>query len=231
MNRDQLYRISNHRHYTNMVEDASRIVEDALGRFKNIAVGVSGGKDSVCMLHLVCQHTNPKVIFNDSGLDPPESLSLVEKLCEELGCELHVAKGNAIELWEKDKNQNDAIYEPIKEKLRELEIDLEFVGLRSAESRNRRMLIGKYGPIHNNKFWGVHTAWPMRRWLGSDCFAYLDEHNLPVHPAYLRCRGNQRDDLRVSWVFDSDREQYGDKEFLRRDYPKIYQELRKRGLL
>lgn len=196
-----------------------------------IAVGVSGGKDSVAMAHIVAQHCRPIIIYNDSGLEMPESIDVVRSLADRLGLDVHIARGDAIGLELSGQRNYDAIVKPVRTAIAELGIGLEFVGLRMCESRNRRMLIGRYGPIHQSRRWGCLVAWPMRYWTGAAVFAYLDEYNLPVHPAYMRQGIKDRNEMRVSWAYDPDRRADGDGEYVRRHYPALYQRLKIAGLL
>ena len=229
MNRDALHRLANARQYAAVQADAHAVIADAIAQANGglIAVGVSGGKDSVAMLHLVLAHCrSPHVIFNDSGLETPEARPLVEGLCASFGLQMHVAEGNAIELAERGEDTNRAIFEPVIRALEEIGAALEFVGLRSCESKARRMTIARHGPIHQSKRFGRLIAWPMRRWTAPDVFAYLDEHKLPLHPAYLRASARDRDATRVSWAYDPDRDCFGDAEMTRRQYPALYRRLK-----
>lgn len=241
--RDKLYRITAKRHYKSVVNDAHFVVKNALQDYSGpVAVGVSGGKDSIAMAHIVAQHCNPLVIWNDSGLELPESEGVVSQLSEQLGLEMAIARGcNALDRKieigaykareRADETNRLCIIEPIREILQENHIILEFVGLREEESRTRRMLIRRFGPVHANKRWGCATAWPMRRWLAADVYAYIDEHDLPLHPAYLREDWQDRESIRVSWLWDSTRDNLGDLTYVRRYYPKIYRKMRDAGVI
>lgn len=231
--RDALYRSTHAAHYRLVAADADAVIRQALDRAGDVpvAVGVSGGKDSVAMAHLVARHCRPTIIYNDSGLEMPESIGIVRDLADRLGLDVYVARGDAVALEMAGHNNMEAIIKPVQLAIRELDIGLEFVGLRRAESRARRMLIGRYGPVHASRRWGCLVAWPMRDWTGADVFAYLDEHGLPAHPAYAREWGLDRDAIRVSWAYDPDRRADGDGEYLRRHYPRLHQRLRAVGLL
>jgi len=67
-------------------------------------------------------------------------------------------------------------------------------GIRSEESRTRRLRVAKWGTTTTN------TCAPIARWTGRDVFAYLLRHDLPVHPAYAMSRGGllERQWLRVA---------------------------------
>jgi 3'-phosphoadenosine 5'-phosphosulfate sulfotransferase (PAPS reductase)/FAD synthetase len=233
MNRDAIYRRACAAQYGRVQSDAHAIIAQAIAQAGGglVACGVSGGKDSVAMLHLVLQHCRPAVIFNDSGLETPEARPIVEGLCQRFGLDLHVAQGDAVELAAAGEDTNKAIFGPVTKTLREIGAALEFVGLRSAESKRRRMVIGRLGPIYASKRFGCLIAWPMRQWTAADVFAYLDEHDLPMHPAYARASDEQRDSVRVSWAYDPDRERHGEAEFTRRTYPELYRKLKELGII
>jgi|GEM_PF-4797616 len=236
----KLYRQMNSYHYSKMIKRARTIIERALSQSARPAIALSGGKDSVAMAGIVCQFCKPLVIWNDSGLEMPESKTIVYAVAEMFGLEVIVAKGCAMEEAEKvakgelSKTSTkvmqslDTIVGPVKKSLADNYVDLEFVGLRKGESLTRKMLLCKYGPIHESKRWGIVIAWPMMDWDGADCLAYITEHDLPLHPAYLR--DDNPADVRVSWAFDKTRQQPAETEHLKRTYPQIYRKLREIGL-
>lgn len=235
---DRLHRSVNAKAYKRSIDDAHGVVSMALSQFPGpVAVGVSGGKDSVAMCHVVAQHCKPTVIWNDSGLELPESEGVVRSLAEQLELPVIVARGvDALarkiaigaDLARRQTRQTDelCIVAPVREALASLGAAVEFVGLRSQESRRRKMVIAMHGPIYASKRWGCAIAWPMRRWSAADVFAYIDEHKLPLHPAYLRTDWAQRESIRVSWAWDSSRERVGDIEYVRRFYPQLYHRIR-----
>ena len=221
------------------VEDAHRIVDWALREFgTECVVSCSGGKDSVAMAHVVAGHCRFPVVWNDSGLELPESGDVVKRLCEALGSELWVAKGDALNV--KLRKGNEAaertasstneicIVRPVRELLKAKGVALNFVGLRMAESRTRTMVVGRLGDGYLSKRWGCAVAWPLRKWSGLDSIAYIVEHGLPLHPAYLR--GDFPEDIRVSWIWDSTRERWGEFDYVRRYYPREYHLFRELGV-
>lgn len=231
--RDKLYRITHAARYRAMQDDAHAIIRETIRRAAGgvVAIGVSGGKDSVAMLHMVVQHCTPHVIYNDSGLETPEAMPLVQGLCERYALPLTIAKGDAIALDLAGADTNRAIVGPVRDALQSIGAVAEFVGLRSSESKTRRIVIAKHGPIHASKRYGCLIAWPMRRWSSADVFAYIDEHNLPLHPIYMRASERERDTARVSWVYDSAFDRWGAVETVRRHYPIVYQRLKLAGVI
>lgn len=232
---DELHIKINGCQYKRAIDDADTIIGRAVKMASHPAVAVSGGKDSVAMAHLVAQHCRPAIIWNDSGMELPESGAVVAETAAIIGLDFYVAKGNAEAAWMRSDNASsvdrDAIINPTIALLDELGIDLEFVGLREAESRNRRMLIRTHGPIHQSKRWGRLLAWPMRRWTGADCLAYIYQHGLPLHPAYSREPEENRENVRVSWIYDDQWAADGSAEICRRQYPKIYHKLKTEGII
>jgi phosphoadenosine phosphosulfate reductase len=66
-------------------------------------------------------------------------------------------------------------------------------GVRGAESATRRLSVATHGVSTSR------TCRPLARWDARDVWAYLHEHDLPVHPAYACSMGGMldRDHLRV----------------------------------
>lgn len=232
---DRAYRASHARHYRAAIADADAVIQAALARAagRPVAVALSGGKDSVAMAHRVAQHCRPLLLHNDSGLELPESLPTCRALAAQLGLDLAVTRGDArAEVAAGIVVGTDALSVPVQTYIREHAIGLEFVGLRREESRNRRMLIGRYGPVHDSKRWGCLVAWPMRAWRTADVWAYLSDNELPVHPAYTRTDWHgERNAIRVSWAYDPARHEDGDAAYLRRYYPDLFRELRHLGVI
>jgi len=242
MNQQAVYRSVFNTHYRSVIRDAERTIVSTMMSYGGpYAVAVSGGKDSVAMAHLVAQFTDDLIVlWNDSGLELPESETIVRQTAAMIGVPVVVAKGDALNLKvakgrveaERTAKHTDqlAIIGPVKAALEEHKIRVEFVGLRKDESQNRRITLSKYGYAHESKRWGCVTCWPMAEWTGADCLAYLDEHHLPLHPAYLRIPEDRRHEGRVSWVWDSTREKSGELELIRKWYPELYRKLRDAGL-
>ena len=237
---DRLYRITRKKEYCAAVHDAQAVIRRALRLHPGpVAVAVSGGKDSVAMAHLVSTQCKPLLLFTDSGVEPPESEGVVRDLAERLGLPLAIGRADAI-AWVQEKGRPAAegtaidracILKPTLEILKKNEIALEFVGLREEESKKRRALIRSRGPVMVTKRWGCATAFPMRRWKAADVFAYIDEHSLPLHPAYSRTDWEDRYAIRVSWVWDTDFEAKGSTAYLRKYYPDLFRRLRDAGIL
>ena len=240
---DKLYRLTHKWQYEKAKKDADRVIIEALERFgETSAIGISGGKDSIAMLGMVIKHTKPLVIYNDSGLELPDSLPVVKKACDLYGLDLHIAKPveSALEQLKrmgvesfcyKEKGtrlDEEVIFAPIKKLLDKLGVSVEFVGLRAAESKGRLITIKKFGGMHQSKKYGCGIAWPMRYWTAQDVLAFIDELGLPLHPAYTRTsKAINRADIRVSWSLWSQNSLKAEEiTYIRQFYPKFFSEIR-----
>jgi 3'-phosphoadenosine 5'-phosphosulfate sulfotransferase (PAPS reductase)/FAD synthetase len=228
---DIIYRRAFRRHYENVIADAKYVIGEALKIFGYpAAVSISGGKDSVAMAHLVSLYCRPILVWNDSGLEMPESREVVRRTALMLGLRLEIAKGNALEQeLQGGCTDDDCIKKPVREALARVGARVDFVGLRADESHRRKMVINKYGPIFFSKTWRCGKAWPMRKWKAEDSLAYLDDYSLPVHPAYCDSVWGKRENVRTSWAFDADRIPCGESEIVRRKYPELFRKLREAG--
>jgi len=236
----KLYRQTNSYRYSKRIREAEKIIQHALSQSRNPAIALSGGKDSVAMAGLVLKYCKPIIIWNDSGLELPDSKNVVFSIAATYGLKVVIAEGCAMDEAEQvgrgelsRTNRRvmmsiDTITEPVKKVIKENNIDLEFVGLRKKESINRRMLLSQYGPIHESKKWETVIAWPMMNWEGKDCLAYICENDLPIHQEYLE--SDNPAESRVSWVFDKTREAPAETEKIKRRHPDIYRRLREVGL-
>lgn len=233
MNRDQLYRLRHRSRYQRALEDARAIIAQGLQRAagRAVAVAVSGGKDSTALAHLVAQQCpGLRLLWNDSGLEMPETGPLLQQLAARLEAPLIVTHAPPRSLVEAVREVTDEDAPRVRAALAAHGIAVEFVGLRSDESARRRRVIARLGPMYTSATWGCEVVWPLRRWSTADVFGYIDEHDLPLHPAYTRDPLIDRDAIRVSWVVDLGREKLGSVEHLRRHYPQLYQQLRAGGL-
>lgn len=85
-------------------------------------------------------------------------------------------------------------------------------GLRAAESGVRKL---------RAKIGSVNSCWPIAWWSTEDVYAWLEVHELPVHPAYACTQGGlwDRDWIRVSILGGEKGTQHGRREWERHYYP------------
>ena len=77
----------------NKIRYANRLIEYTLSIHTNPVVCWSGGKDSTVLLHLILKHKpDIQVIFNDSGVEFPETLDFVKFLKKAWSLNLHIVR-------------------------------------------------------------------------------------------------------------------------------------------
>jgi len=195
------------------VRYARRLITRGLEQATRPAVAWSGGKDSTCLLHLVLeQEPDIDVMYNDTGVEFPETRAFVEEIASAWQINLHVAKpppgtfwwcvekygfpllGKRTRSWQEIKEipgirtSNKCCYyckeKPSRLTCRELGIDLLFLGIMAAEG-----MVRKWGWYERGDFYHVakEGAWkvhPLSIWTDEDVWEYTRQAELPVWPLY-----------------------------------------------
>ncbi|MBN2385130.1 phosphoadenosine phosphosulfate reductase family protein [bacterium] len=80
------------------------IINHAMQEHPNAALAFSGGSDSIVLMDVIFKRTDhrPVVIYADSGMEHPETLPFIRKVCKRYGASLHVAKPTRsyLEQWQ-----------------------------------------------------------------------------------------------------------------------------------
>jgi len=168
-------------------------------------VSLSGGKDSTLVLHLVKSfYVHPPVIFNDTGVEYPETLQFIQNLARWWDLQITATKAETT-FWKcvkqmgffpKVKNNrsngkgNICCYH-LKEKpymlaMKQNRWDCVFTGITAPESHQRRILAMTHGTCYTTKNEGIHKVHPILYWTEGDVWQYTLEHNLPVNPLYWK---------------------------------------------
>ena len=147
-----------------MIFEAEELVKQAVKRYGSaLAVACSFGKDSMVVLHMALKHDpNVKVVFENSGVEFPETIHFKNRMKKEWNLNLHETKPIKT-FWEcvkqyglpgirgkKGKGSNVpacCIY--LKEKpfdlvRKKIKINVVLTGIMAEESRQRKMLILRY---------------------------------------------------------------------------------------
>jgi len=163
----------------------------------------SGGRCSTVVLHLALQvDPNIKVLFNDTGVEFPETYRFVKYLTEEWNLNLTTLKPETT-FWKivdvygfpmlrgqykdnsKSKDGRPMCCQILKEEpLLKARIKCTITGIRVAESRMRMFAVAQRGQYYRAKTlkrWQYH---PIAFWSTEKLLAYVKEHELPMNKVY-----------------------------------------------
>ncbi len=206
-----IYEVSNNRSSLNdvlkgnseklekQVEEATAFIEKMSKKVrKPVIVSFSGGKDSLVSLHLVLKNVGePTLLFNNTGIELPETIETVTKVSEKYNLKLEIANaGNAF--WKAVKIFGPPARDyrwcckvaklvPLAKKMLEKWPTgaLNIVGQRAYESleraRSTRIWRNKWVPL-------VISASPIQYWSQLSIWLYIFREKLVniVNPLYFR---------------------------------------------
>lgn len=172
------------------VDKGIEVVREAYDKFDDPAIAWTGGKDSTLILHMVKEIHDGEIpspaLFIDSTFEFPETYEFVDKISEEWGVDVHVAK--AEELVEKyheteDEEKKKEIWHHMKiraidQALDENGWDALLVGIRWDEHPARSEET-YFSPREDHT--RVH---PILHFTEADVWAYISSNDLPYHPLY-----------------------------------------------
>ncbi len=181
--------------FISRVAQAEQIVD--YGLKKKPYVAYSGGKDSLCMLHLVCKKAPYILVYHHSqGKYMPE----------EVGRDIIL---NAREAGAKNIRVYPAKRDFWTDIIKEIErrgYDSVFVGLRKEESSGRRARIKE-----KNRLTSFQEFWPLQNWTWMDVWAYIVKNNLSypfVYDKEAEMTGTY-EKLRFHSFFDPSMDRFG----------------------
>lgn len=225
----RLFAEVNARYIERKAEKAVEFLRRVFSQYKlPVVVSYSGGKDSLVALDLVARtgHTFT-ILFNDTGLEAPETYQNVKEVAARYGADLLIASAGDI-FWKaldefgvpaRDYRWCCKVIKlaPITRALTERfpQGVISVVGQRAAESFQRARL----KPVSTSK-WVVKTVVvaPIQDWTALEVWGYIYLHKLPYNKAYERgfdrlgcviCPANEMAEL----------------ELVRISYPGIYEKL------
>lgn len=178
------------------LDQARRAIRDWLSRVQRPAVSVSGGKDSTLLLALVREQAPHAVAFR---ADPPNPLPDRADHIEALRC----AAGGAWRVvpypWDVTAVLDGGERYPAGLKVRRLEtalrdagVDGVSLGIRAAESRQRRITLARRGLVYQRSD-GRWICAPLAWWPAEEVLGELVRREaLPLNPVYTHLEGMPR---------------------------------------
>jgi len=201
--------------------------------FNNPVVAWSGGKCSTLLLYLVRQHEpNIKVVFNNTGVEDIRTLNFIKELEYKWDLNLTITKPK-INFWKivelfgfppesrshgGRRSPKCCVYlkeYPMKEFIRENNIDLMFSGIRVGENRARMLTIAQKGQIYYSKSWRCFRSHPIAFLTFLEVDLLYKKYNIPLNPLY---KENER--IRSGCIVCTG--YTGWKTVMSQEYPKLY---------
>lgn len=188
-------------------------------------VGVSWGKDSVCVAHLAytVDPSIPLCWVRTPIWETPETFTVRDAfLAAHPGANYREFEDHELPIRRSARTGrayavvNDAETWPPERVFGPRYIG----GIRASESKTREIRV-------NSGLTSLNTCAPIGRWSDQDVFSYLALHGLPIHPAYAMSCGGQleRGRLRVSPIGDERGAGMGRREWETRYYGDIVHQL------
>lgn len=217
------------------VEQAKSVIENALD-VAPAYVSCSWGKDSIVLLNLV-QQIRPDILVVHYA--SPESAAGITANFPEVIAQYRAKFPNtnykelvALPEW---ANTPDTVLDRLASILPP-EYKLAFVGLRKQESRPRRIVLNKYGILHqyqSGKHKGNWRCCPLANWKTEDIWTYIVSRDLPYlntydrHPDGTNARTNPHARF---WYSQNTTLAQSERAILRKHNPELDQYLQRRPL-
>jgi len=172
----------------------------------NVYIAWSGGRCSTIALHYTIQQDpNIPVVFNNTGVEYPETVNYVRYMAEKWSLNFHELKPEA-NFWglvkeygfpqlrgsgPKGRHRRPACCIYLKEApgnkfLKENGMDGYITGIRVEESRPRALLIYQKGVYYKANSDGIWRFHPVALLTLNQIMEYANSHNIPLNPLYNR---------------------------------------------
>ncbi|MBT0160503.1 phosphoadenosine phosphosulfate reductase family protein [Candidatus Bathyarchaeota archaeon A05DMB-2] len=189
----QIERCNSRFFYDFKVRQARDIIKDTFVIFSgNLPVAVSGGKDSLVVLHIALE-ANPdvSVIYNNTTVEFPETLQYMRRLQKEWGFTLHITQSDK-PFFKAVKDRGWATHEnrwcckpykdlPAFQFLSSRGYKAEITGTTRTESIYRRSLTPIKTPKKEPYIIRVNPIYDWNEW---EVWRYIKENDLPYNPLY-----------------------------------------------
>jgi len=193
------------------LKEAREIIKKHFEEFtpEQLAVCWSGGKDSTLVLYLVREiDPNIAVIFNNTGVEYPQTLRFINRLKQEWDLNLMVTTPKisfweCVERWGLPKTRYEkgrghqrpkCCYhlkeEPTIRVIREDGVKGLFLGITAAESWYRMLSAGRWGFCNYSKTWSVWRIRPILLFREEEVFQLSKEWHIPINDVYTVGRRN-----------------------------------------
>lgn len=226
------------------LDAAKKIVEGFYKKHPKALLSWSLGKDSTAMIHLVrveCEIDSDVFCMMNDDIDFPGSLEYMREIETKLNFECFQLRTNvSVVDWiskngvsdpcsdfhsKSSKIMYEAFFLPIEEYMKSLSVPGIYLGLRSEESKGRRLNRRARGASYLKKN-GEAVCTPIVDWKGKDVYAYLFSRGIEPFHVY-RCCGFYGDPsmIRLDGWLPGEFAAQGEVSWLRHYYPSLYRRL------
>jgi 3'-phosphoadenosine 5'-phosphosulfate sulfotransferase (PAPS reductase)/FAD synthetase len=221
-----------------------KIIRDAIAEIPGEwGVGASGGKDSVALAHL-CRDAGwrGRLFHFRFEETPPENTALVHRLAADFGTNVVDAlvpgdfttfkKIGHFFAVPSTAEEHSAMLEGERRYKRAVEDAAIwagfaglFLGMRKQESRNRSIVLSKYGTLYKTKSRETWTCCPLADWTGQDVWAYLTANSLPWLSIYDDSENREHQRSETTWLGFDGLWRHGQGRQLRERDPALWRRL------
>ena len=197
--------------YKNKLLWTEQLILYALKSNDRPVINLSWGKDSVIMLHLIRKYCkNTFVIFANTLCEYPETYKYRDLMLKGYFKDINYFETRPYKNMTfrkcvnkygfptsrkeggKGSNSPKCCYylkeKPLDNKIKELKIDVSFLGLQTTESMNRRRLFMRLGAYYYAKTRALNVCLPLAIWTDKDILRYVKENNIPLNPLYKQMK-------------------------------------------
>lgn len=192
-------------------------------------VAFSGGKDSLALLALVAS-IDPSVPILTQGddLDWPEKRAYCERVVSLLGCTDYEYRLSSVsaraQLCEGSERITGTFSHVVREYVRQRQLTTVLIGLRSEESRARRVSRARYGRDYVTRD-GMRHLVPLADWSGRDVLAFCVARGLELFSLYTWQDALPPHVRRMSWPVVPGLMAHGEASFVKRHAPALWNQL------
>ena len=227
--------------FQNLVQKTKQEIQIVCQNYSRIGVSFSGGKDSGCMLDLMISVCPEKVIpvFFDSDGVWQSSYDLIVELEQKYKTKIQVIKANFgyKKCWDKSLISKEVLTDSFLNKVivydnaikakNDFNLDLQCIGIRADESKNRKIRFRAYENHRYTQKTGIYQFAPLEKWSKNDVWAYLLSNNIPYNSVYHKFSevfGEHFTNYRVDSYLEQISIAKGSFKVLRQYYPQEYAE-------
>jgi 3'-phosphoadenosine 5'-phosphosulfate sulfotransferase (PAPS reductase)/FAD synthetase len=225
------------------ITQAKDLIKLALNTHRTPVVACSFGKHSMVALHLVRGFApNVKVVWNNTGVEYPETYKFVARIKREWSLDIVEARPTTT-FWKVVAENGFPIHprnaawglqrasteccrqlkkKPTTKALKVLGCDLYFTGLTQFESSLRRMSARKYGKYFYSVKWKHWKCHPVLDWHTEEIWEYHNRFGIPYNPLYDMDEVPMKGGIRTGCWTCPMAIKYGKLSHLRHYYPKLF---------